>query len=1040
MELSKAERRAQEATKRAPFAVNLADVRSTVEEILSQVGRFNFFDEFTPHNIRHVDEMLKMLDWLIPADTQEIMSPADWFLITMSCYFHDLGLLITKEEFANRAHSGFQRFCEQSLFSGEKGEDYRHQLSDLSEIERDKFLYQEFVRANHGRRVRAWIENSQDPSLGTAQPAVKLIDGLLTGLDGLVRRDLATICESHTLNDLGDFKKYPVVRPYGNNQDDTANVHYCAILLRSVDLLQVTSDRAPTTLLKLINPADPISQTHWARQGAVRRIINKPPKPTTNSTDAIVSSDTIKVFVNFSDENGYFGLTSYLSYAERELGDSAKLTRQAADEFGVPHLFPWRHIDTSSVEADNFIKEQYEFHIDQSKILDLLTGHTIYNNSLVVVRELVQNSLDAIRLQNHIFSHQNSENPAQKTPEYKGIVQILWDADAKVLEVLDNGTGMSQATIENHLLKVGSSKYQDNDFKKVYPDFSPISRFGIGVLTAFMVADSVEIMTSEKGDIQVRKISLRSVHGKYLIRLLEKPPLVRSHNFPEHGTSVKLKLRRSITSESLLSALRKWIVIPGCAVEFCEAGESAIQIGHTDAKAALNALLEEQGLRRNPARKEYDVRQKEMEGLQIAYAMRWSEPFHEWELALSRRVYRDDIAPSHPTPCICIQGIAVEFTTPGFRGDTILVIANWRGPLAPRTNVARTSLEDTSESNALSATAYQVFRSAIEEEVQRLRTKEGLTLTKAINEVPFLIAPLNLASARDPDALRGEIAKLEVCIIEGLAKQAGRVPQTVHQLQSSDGFWTVESEAMRSAESLLGQFASDSSIHTAVEQLSNGTVTLPRPLLCNLSSLGSFQKDLYETFEINEVHSFAGQQRLDFFWAKRTNDCCINADSLLNEAAALKDIRLREHLLRTLGAGRSRNSRMGLWIGLPKMKVEGLQEFGYLQVYNRVMVLPSQPVASFIAQLLEADDPGVAISAFVYVDQIMQLHERFTGEPASSAEIARRFQRIEGDTPGLKLVKRSEFLEVLEASATRSYDPLVWRQRAFSSSVDNESW
>ena len=37
---------------------------------------------------------------------------------------------------------------------------------------------------------------------------------------------------------------------------------------------------------------------------------------------------------------------------------------------------------------------------------------------------------------------------------------------------------MTQEVIEKHLLKVGSSRYQDQQFREKHPKFSPISRFG----------------------------------------------------------------------------------------------------------------------------------------------------------------------------------------------------------------------------------------------------------------------------------------------------------------------------------------------------------------------------------------------------------------------------------------------------------------------------------------------------------------------------------------------------------------------------------
>jgi hypothetical protein len=42
------------------------------------------------------------------------------------------------------------------------------------------------------------------------------------------------------------------------------------------------------------------------------------------------------------------------------------------------------------------------------------------------------------------------------------------------------------------------------------------------------------------------------------------------------------------------------------------------------------------------------------------------------------------------------------------------------------------------------------------------------------------------------------------------------------------------------------------------------------------------------------------------------------------------------------------------------------------------------------------------------------------------------------EVPGLKLESKAEFLDALERSTLRIYDPLVWQQRAFS--LDREDW
>jgi molecular chaperone HtpG len=169
MELTPAEKKAIEAQSLASFPINVQEIRRTVSLLLSEFGRYGFFNEYTIHNFDHVHEMLKCLDWLIPADTSSALSKGDWLFLTLACYFHDLGLLITRDEFEKRHQSGFDEFCQNVLFSGPDGPDYHAKVDELPVEERDTLLYQEFVRHNHAARVRAWITGTPNLGLGAAQ-------------------------------------------------------------------------------------------------------------------------------------------------------------------------------------------------------------------------------------------------------------------------------------------------------------------------------------------------------------------------------------------------------------------------------------------------------------------------------------------------------------------------------------------------------------------------------------------------------------------------------------------------------------------------------------------------------------------------------------------------------------------------------------------------------------------------------------------------------------------------------------------------------
>lgn len=59
----------------------------------------------------------------------------------------------------------------------------------------------------------------------------------------------------------------------------------------------------------------------------------------------------------------------------------------------------------------------------------------------------------------------------------------------------DFGTGMDDYIVRNYLAVAGVSYYQSDDFRRQGLNMDPISRFGIGILSCFMVADRIEIET-----------------------------------------------------------------------------------------------------------------------------------------------------------------------------------------------------------------------------------------------------------------------------------------------------------------------------------------------------------------------------------------------------------------------------------------------------------------------------------------------------------------------------------------------------------------
>ncbi len=237
----------------------------------------------------------------------------------------------------------------------DRGKDYEDRLKYLSAEDRHRFLYQESVRHHHAARIRSCIVGMASSDLGVSQKVASIIDETLSVLDPTFRNELGMVCESHHDDDLDDFVKYKTSNPFGNSHKETANLQYCSILLRTADLLHITKDRTPSITFRLLNPADPISQQEWAKQNAVRAVRSQVAKDNEGNLDPAVPQDTVEVNASFSDENGFFGLTSYLGYAERQLKLSHEWVALAQKTQGVQHEFPWRFVDQLHLETVGFL-------------------------------------------------------------------------------------------------------------------------------------------------------------------------------------------------------------------------------------------------------------------------------------------------------------------------------------------------------------------------------------------------------------------------------------------------------------------------------------------------------------------------------------------------------------------------------------------------------------------------------------------------------------------------------------------------------------
>lgn len=181
------------------------------------------------------------------------------------------------------------------------------------------------------------------------------------------------------------------------------------------------------------------------------------------------STDSLPPKAYPQDQYGYYEteqLTDFLTALHFSHAESSSNTEELVQAV-VPQAAPAH-------------KDSYHFQVNLGGMLDILSNH-LYKSPDVFVRELLQNGVDAITLRK---KQQPSWDSGRITISVKPHKQLVF---------WDNGAGLTEEGIHRFLAVIGQSSKTELMNGKIPEDF--IGRFGIGLLSCFMVSDSIVIHT-----------------------------------------------------------------------------------------------------------------------------------------------------------------------------------------------------------------------------------------------------------------------------------------------------------------------------------------------------------------------------------------------------------------------------------------------------------------------------------------------------------------------------------------------------------------
>ncbi len=143
-------------------------------------------------------------------------------------------------------------------------------------------------------------------------------------------------------------------------------------------------------------------------------------------------------------------------------------------------------------------KKTNPFRAEIAEMLDLVVN-SLYSKKEIFLRELISNASDAIDKAK--FQSLTDKSLIADNPDWK--IEIAVDTAAKTMMVSDNGIGMDADELERNLGTIASSgtKAFRQALKENKGADLPelIGQFGVGFYAAFMVADTVRVVSRKRG-------------------------------------------------------------------------------------------------------------------------------------------------------------------------------------------------------------------------------------------------------------------------------------------------------------------------------------------------------------------------------------------------------------------------------------------------------------------------------------------------------------------------------------------------------------